>query len=152
MQSKRNQNCISVRMLMHVYHPQNKRMIYMSLYWGRLVVFVMLWLHKSWNFGLCRYRFSNTSVAIRPLNHNTKHKKHKTHNKQHEPPSPYPPGALPSFAMATSAMDPNLGTADLYGPIHGARHQVCSCCSLFLCLGHQNATHQKLEKGMWPRP
>ncbi len=33
----------------------------------------------------------------RPLEYNTKHKTHKTHNNQHEPPSPYPPAALPSF-------------------------------------------------------
>ena len=36
--------------------------------------------------------------------------KHKTHNKQHEPPPPYPPAALPSIPMATSTMASNEGT------------------------------------------
>jgi hypothetical protein len=49
--------------------------------------------------------------------------------------------ALPSFAMETSAMDPNLGAADPYGPIQGMRRLVHSCCCLFLCLGRQNTTH-----------
>jgi hypothetical protein len=119
-----------------------------ALHWGHLVVLFMLLLHISWQFGLCRYRFSTTLVANRPLEHNTKHKKHKTHNNQHEPPSPYPPVALPSFTMATSAMDPNLGASDPYGPIQGARHRVRSRCCLFLRLGCQNATHRKLERGM----
>ncbi len=54
--------------------------------------------------------------------------------------------------MAASAMDPHLGAADPYGPIQCARHWVHSHCCLFLCLGRQNATHQKLELGMWPWP
>ncbi len=143
---------ISVRMLMHVYHPQTKRMIYMALHWGRSVVLFMLWLHKSRQFCLCRYRFSTTLVANRPLEHNTKHKIHKTNNNQHEPPLPYPPAALLSFAMATSTMDPNLGAADPYGPMQGARRLVRSRCCLFLRLGCRNATHWKLERGMWPWP
>ncbi len=149
LQSKCNQNCISVRMLMHVYCSQTKRMLYMSLHWGGLVVLFMLWLLKSWQFCLCRHQFSTTPVAKRPLEHNTKHKTHKTHNNQHEPPLPYPPAALPSFTMATSAMDPHLGAADLYGPIQGARCWVRSRCCLFLRLGRQNTTHLKLERGVW---
>jgi hypothetical protein len=78
---------------------------------------------------------NTTPVAKRPLEHNTKHKNHKTHNNQHEPPLPYPPAALPSFAMATSAMASNQGTAAHYESIAGARWQVHASGCLFLCLG-----------------
>jgi hypothetical protein len=68
----------------------------------------------------CQYQFSTTPVAKRPLEHNTKHKKHKTHNNQHEPPPPYPPAALPFFAIATSAMASNQGTAAYCESVAGA--------------------------------
>jgi hypothetical protein len=47
-QSKRNQNCISARMLRHIYNPLMIRIIDMSLYLGGLVVFYVLQLHTSW--------------------------------------------------------------------------------------------------------
>jgi hypothetical protein len=72
-------------------------------------------------------------VAKRPLEHNTKHKIHKTHNNQHEPPSPYPPATLPSFAMATSAiaMYPHLGMLIPMGPykVRSVRCPLVAVCS-----------------------
>jgi hypothetical protein len=47
------------------------------------------------------------------------------------------------------AMAPqNLGTATPHGSTACARWQVWDCHGWFPCLGHQNATHQKIERGM----
>ncbi len=51
-----------------------------------------------------------------------------------------------SMSMGTSTMDPNLGAADPYGPIQGARHRVCSCSCLFLRLGHQTCNTSKIRE------
>jgi hypothetical protein len=83
----------------------------------------------------CQYQFSTMPVAKRLLKHNAKHKKHKTHNNQHELPPPYPPAALPSFAMATSAMASNQGAVAYCESIAGAGWRVCASGCLFLCLG-----------------
>ncbi len=93
----------------------------------------MLWLHKCRPFCFCWYQFSTRPVAKRPLKHNTKYKKHKTHKSQHELPPPYPLAALPSFAMATSAMASNQGTAAYCESVAGTRQRVCACGCLFLC-------------------
>ena len=85
----------------------------------------------------CRYQFSTMPVAKRLLKHNAKHKKHKKHkkhNNQHELPPPYLPAALPSFAMATSAMASNQGTAAYYESVAGARWWVRARICLFLYL------------------
>jgi hypothetical protein len=91
-------------------------------------------LHKSWQFCFCQYQLSTTPVAKWPLEHNTKYKKHKTHNNQHAPPPPYPPAALPSFAMATSAMASNqaqwLTVSPLQAP--GGGFALAAACS-FVC-------------------
>ena len=47
-----------------------------------------------------------------------------------------PVAPLPPLSMATSAMDPNLGTAAPDGTMQGAQHQVRSRWSWFSCLGH----------------
>ena len=76
-------------------------------------------------------------------------KNNKTHNKQHEPPLPYPPAALPSIAMATSTMASNQGTETPCESDAGARRRVHAHLSLFLCLGRWHIPHQKIERWAW---
>jgi hypothetical protein len=69
-----------------------------------------------------------------------------THNPQHqdEPPSPYPLAASPSLSMGRAVAPPNLGAATPHGSTASARWRVRDCGGWFSCLGHQNATRQKL--------
>jgi len=53
---------------------------------------------------------ANTTQNTKHKTQYTKHKTQKKYNNQHEPPLPYPPAALPSINMATSAMSSNQGT------------------------------------------
>ena len=75
-----------------------------------------------------------------------------THNNQHELPPPFPPAALPSIDMATSAMAPDLGTTTPHGSVSGAGCPVRSCCCQFCQLKCQNRTNKKIERwaGLWP--
>ncbi len=83
--------------------------------------------------------FYHAGASKRPLKHNTKHKKHKTHNNQHEPPLPYPPAALSSFAMATSTMASNQGTVAHCESVAGTQWRVRARNCLSLCLGGTDA-------------
>ena len=57
---------------MHVPHPQIKRRWHMSLLWGGLVVFFMLWLRKNWPFRFCRYGLSTKPVLkVRSITNTT---------------------------------------------------------------------------------
>jgi hypothetical protein len=52
--------------------------------------------------------------------------KHKTHNKQHEPPPPYPPAALPSIPMAQMKAL-RLPVSPLQAP--GGEFTITAACS-----------------------
>ncbi len=59
----------------------------MSLHWGGLVVLLCYDCTKVGNFAYANINFLPRRYrSKRQLEHNTKHKKRKTHNNQHEPP------------------------------------------------------------------
>jgi hypothetical protein len=96
-------------------------------------------------------RQSAREPTTQPTTHNPQPT---THNSQYqdEPPPPYPPAALPSLSMGRAVAPPNLGAMTPYGSTASARWQVPDCHGWFSCLGHQNATRQKLERGTGSRP
>ncbi len=61
-------------------------------------------------------------------------------------------GLFPSISKGISTMPPTLCAMDSYISVNGAMHWVRSGRSLFPCFGHQYCTHQKIERGMGPRP
>ncbi len=93
----------------------------------------------------------NTTHNPQPTTHNPQPT---THNPQHqdEPQPPYPPAALPSLSMGRAAAPPNLGTATPHGSTASTRWRVCDRRGWFSCLGHQKATHQKIERGTGSQP
>jgi hypothetical protein len=69
-----------------------------------------------------------------------------THNNQNELPPPYPPAALPSLSIGRAVAPPNLGAATPQGSTASAWWRVRDRHGWFPCLGHWNATHQKIRE------
>ena len=79
-----------------------------------------------------------------------KTQQHKTHNNQHEMPSPCPPAALPSPSMGRSVVPTTHGIVASYGPMLGARGLIWRCHGRFLHLECRRIPHQKIEQWAWP--
>ncbi len=73
-------------------------------------------------------------------------------HKQDEPPPPYPQHLCPLLPWQNLPWYQNHGSAIPHESFKGTRWRVCDRCCWFLCLGHQNLTHQEIEKWVGPRP
>jgi hypothetical protein len=99
-----------------------------------------------------QYTTHNTQHTTHNTQHTTHNTQHTTHNKMGRRCPPSSGFLLPSHSMATSAMAPNHSATTPRESCEGARWRFCDCRSWFPCLGHRNATHQEIERGVGPMP
>ena len=71
---------------------------------------------------------------------------HTTHNNQHEPLRTLQ-RLRPSPSMGRPVAPPNHGAAAPYGPMHGARHRVCSRRPSIPCFGASKCNPSKNREG-----
>ena len=86
-------------------------------------------------------RVLNHEPQLKTQPHNTQHITHNMSCRR-----PILQQRWPSLSMVTSAMDPTLGAASPYGPIHSTWCQDCSQCCWFLCFGVTKCSQSKNRK------